>query len=176
MSQLRLDKVLEENLSKDEIIKTNRKSLKLKENLVSSLKSDLETANKSVEDLKVKINSLKEELQTSKQKLSSSQKVAIKYKDELTEAKSQLISAKANAYGISEKELSRKLGESYKLKEIDSICEDLRTYQSQVNKLPFRINSNTKVTAKPSENEYIMKGSNKLADDDVSSLLRMIDD
>ena len=173
--QTRLDKVLEENLNKDEIIKTNKKSLKLKENLVSSLKSDLETSNKSVEDLKVKINSLKEELQTNKQKLSSSQKVAIKYKDELTEAKSQLISAKANAYGISEKELSRKLGESYKLKEIDSICEDLRTYQEQVNKLPFRINSNTKVTAKPSENEYIMKGSNKLTDDDVSSLLRMID-
>ena len=173
--QTKLDKVMAESLEKDDVIKSNTQALSLKEKSISSLKTKLEESKKSNEELEKKVDSLNEELQTNKQKLSSSQKVALKYKQELTEAKSQLISSKAIAYGISEKELSKKLGESYKLKEIDSICEELRTYQSQVNKLPFRISNKTKVVAKPADNEYIMGNSDKLVDDDTSSLLRMID-
>ena len=134
------------------------------------MKEQLNEFKSKADDLQTQVNSLTEELNKNKTKLSNTVNTANRYKNELTEAKKELVSAKATAYGISEKALTQKLGESYKLKEIDSVCEDLRNYKSQVNKLPFRLSEDTKMSITPSQN--ITKKS--MPDDDISSLLQLL--
>jgi len=130
----------------------------------------LDKVKGNVEDLQKQVSSLTEELTKNKAKLNTMSKTVNQYKTELTEAKQELITSKATAYGIPEKTLTQKLGESYKLKEIDSICEDLRNYKSQVSKLPFRVSPDTKMSITPAQN-ITKKGA---PDDDISSLLQLL--
>ena len=168
----KVESILAESLEKDEIIDTNNRKLQLAMQHRDKLKEQLSSVRDANKDLQAKVNSLTEQLNTHKSKLSDSVKLVNRYKTELTEAKQELIDTKATAYGISKKELTQRLGESYKVKEIDSICEDLRTYKSQVSKLPFRVSSDTKVSIKPSK-EYI-SGKSTTFDDDISSLLQLL--
>lgn len=168
--QEKLDNALNESLSKDETIKSNACKLQLLTRRKTQLKEQLDKFKSKADDLQTQVNSLTEELNKNKTKLSNTVNTANRYKNELTEAKKELVSAKATAYGISEKALTQKLGESYKLKEIDSVCEDLRNYKSQVNKLPFRLSEDTKMSITPSQN--ITKKS--MPDDDISSLLQLL--
>jgi len=168
--QEKLDNALNENLTKDKAIKSNACKLQLLTRRKTRLSEQLKESKSKADDLQTQINSLNEELKKNKTQLSNTVNTANRYKKELTEAKKELVSAKATAYGISEKTLTQKLGESYKLKEIDSICEDLRNYKSQVNKLPFRVSSDTKMSITPAQN-ITKKGA---PDDDISSLLQLL--
>lgn len=166
------DKAIEESLSKDKIIKSKECKLQLLSRRKARMTEQLDKVKGNVEDLQKQVSSLTEELTKNKAKLNTMSKTVNQYKTELTEAKQELITSKATAYGIPEKELTKKLGESYKVKEIDSICEDLRNYKSQVSKLPFRVSPDTKMSIKPSKDEI---STNKARpDDDISSLLQFL--
>ena len=166
------DKAIEESLSKDKIIKSKECKLQLLSRRKARMTEQLDKVKGNVEDLQKQVSSLTEELTKNKAKLNTMSKTVNQYKTELTEAKQELITSKATAYGISEKELTKKLGESYKVKEIDSICEDLRNYKSQVSKLPFRVSPDTKMSIKPSKDEISTTKSRP--DDDISSLLQFL--
>ena len=74
--------------------------------------------------------------------------------------------------GLSSKDIKRKLGESYTLEDVDQVCESLKDYQLNVNRLPFGIND--KVSFKVNEARPAAKVARSQAveeDDSISESL-----
>jgi hypothetical protein len=73
------------------------------------------------------------------------------------------------------KDIKRKLGESYTLDDVDQVCEDLKSYQLNVSRLPFSVDR--KVSVKVNEgmsNRKINSSKSMFEDDDIdSSLIRL---
>lgn len=103
-----------------------------------------------------KQNSLKEELSAAKadsaalssqysDKLRRSNKLVEKYKSIANQAVDKYIQSKALNLGIDAKEIKNHLHEGFSFDEIDSICEDLRSYRLNMSKLPFKVGGNTSV-------------------------------
>lgn len=168
-------------------LESSKKDLNEKTKLLESTKVELENTkirarkprideslNTKVKGLEDKVTKLNEQLDESSKKLEKTTSIARQYKAALTEAKSLYVKAKAEACGISEADIRSKLKESYSIKDIDSICDELVVEKTSLSKLPFRINEGTKLGFKTS-GDYI-NGGNFLDDDVISpSLLQMID-
>jgi len=175
---------LEESLKeKDKIISTNKSRIN---SLVESRKkaqSEIDSLKESNEELNKKNSSLNEELDNSIKKyevmskqLDSSKNLIEKYKRSYKSLKENYLEIKATSYGLRKEEVLKKLDESYRIKDIDAVCEELSQFKTNISKLPFRLTENTKFSVKPSENEYIKGNRNNFDDDYVtSSLLHLAD-
>jgi len=175
---------LEESLKeKDKIISTNKSRIN---SLVESRKkaqSEIDSLKESNEELNKKNSSLNEELDNSIKKyevmskqLDNSKNLIEKYKRSYKSLKENYLEIKATSYGLRKEEVLKKLDESYRIKDIDAVCEELSQFKTNISKLPFRLTENTKFSVKPSENEYIKGNRNNFDDDYVtSSLLHLAD-
>ena len=169
---------LKKSLSeKDRLLESNSARLSL---LVSSKKQNLtkiEESENKISNLENQIKTLKEQLQAKDKKISDVTVIAKKYKNALTESKENYIRVKADACGISLKDIKAKLKESYSFKDIDSICAELVEDKKNLSKLPFRLTEGTTLNIKSSDKEYIRGINQFLGDDDHISetLLSMID-
>ena len=152
--------------NKQIIEKLSKSELGAKQEL-SKVNSQLDESKASNRELTNKINSLNE-------KLAKSQELVGKYKKSYAALKESYLDVKARNYGLKKDEVKQKLGESYKIKDIDDICESLNTEKTNMSKLPFRIDENVNIKVKP-QKEYI-KGSISMNEDDYISdtLRRMI--
>ena len=157
--------------------------LKKKDLLLESTKKELDDKKKLREqfvskeqsNLKEQIKELNVKLSDKDKKLSDNKVITEKLKLALNRTKDSYIKAQAAAFGVNEQEVRAMLKESYTIKDVDSVCEELSEHKFNLGKLPFRLNENTRLNYKASSNEYI-RGNNFLDDDVISdNLLRMLD-
>lgn len=152
----------------------NEKLQTLKSSKSTELKALEEELNSKIKEYEKENNSLREQLTTYKSKLNTSAKLVEKYKGEVKSIKDNYVNAKAQAYGISANEVSKRLSESYEIKDVDSICDEVRDYKTRLKGLPCILNESSNIQVKNSK-QNTLKG-NSFDDDYVSpSLLGMAD-
>lgn len=144
---------LNENLKKQQE-ESNIEILKLKENLEN-----------------LRINS-KIKYDEYAQKIKQESQLKEGYKKLSNSTVSKYIEYRATMLGISKNEITNKLGESYSLKDIDDICDDLQDYQVNVNSLPFTMGKKAKVTVTESKKELV-DIRNGMDDEIDDSLVRL---
>ena len=114
------------------------------------------------------------ELDNVSKQLEQSKDLVEKYRRSYKSLKENYLEARAQSFGLRKEDVLKKLDESYKVRDIDRVCEELSQYKANIAKLPFRLNENTKVSVKQSKNEYIKNGTVDFGDDSISdSLLQL---
>ena len=136
--------------SLNESIDTKNNKLDDLSNQVKLLKTRLqESKNNSLKE----VNQLKEELQELKgdsqvknsqyaKKLANANALVEKYRKTAETAANRYIESKAKQLGVSITEIKNKLEENYTFDDVDKICEQLRSYKMNINKLPFNFTKN----------------------------------
>ena len=166
-----------ENSKLNESLEKLNSIIKTKESEIEALNEDLEEATKSKSELtklQSELTSLTEQLNTAKNQLATYSKNLTKYRKAYASLKESYIIAKANNFDISVSAVKANLNESYTVKDIDNVCLELAKQQKAINKLPIKLDENTSVKVF-SKKEYI--GDKKIfdnSDDDVSTLLELI--
>lgn len=153
------------------LIESYNKKISLIKNSQRSLNESIDTKNNKLDDLsnQVKVlktrlqeskndslkevNQLKEELQELKgdsqvknsqytKKLANAKALVEKYRKTAETAANRYIESKAKQLGVSITEIKNKLEENYTFDDVDKICEQLRSYKMNINKLPFNFTKN----------------------------------
>ena len=82
------------------------------------------------------------------------------------------IEVKALMLGLTPRDIKRKLAEHYSLEQVDQVCEDLKSYQLNITRLPFSVNNKVGIRVNESntaKNSNVR--SNRNEDDDVDDSL-----
>lgn len=97
------------------------------------------------------------------------------YRNLANKAVNKYIDVKADILGLTAKDIKRKLGESYTLEDVDQVCEDLKSYQLNVSRLPFSIDRKVSVKVNESATSRKMRPmQSEFEDDGVDvSLIRL---
>lgn len=172
---------LKESLSeKDKIISTNTSRINSLVEARRKAQSDIDSVKELNEDLTKKNTSLSEELErnskeldTVSKQLDSAKELVEKYRRSYKSLKENYLEVKAESFGLRKEDVLKKLDESYKIRDINRVCEELSQQKTNMRKLPFRLTEDTRVSVKPSKNEYIKDGVD-FGDDSISdSLLQL---
>ena len=170
-----LNESLSSNVSEIEalnesLITLNESHSKEVKELREALRVEKESKNESLN----KINTLNKDIEKLNENLTKATKIKESYKNLATKAVNKYIETKANMLGLTSKEIKRKLGESYTIEDVDQVCEDLKSYQIQVTKLPFNLDKK-KVSVRVSESvQQPVRTKSSFQDDDVDdSLIRL---
>ena len=174
------------------LVKSRKDQVNESNNLTESVNSkvsEINSLNESLNNVKIesenKINALKEELaqkEVNSQKkinelnesLTKAQSIKESYKKLANNAVNKYIDIKATMLGLTSIDIKRKLGESYTLADVDAVCEDLKSYQLNVSKLPFSIDRKVGIRVNESNIKKQINSNAKFNDDDVDdSLLRL---
>lgn len=170
-------KPLKESLGKKDIIIKNS-NIRIK-NLTESVKKktcSLTELTESKNQLDEQVKSLNENLENISKQLENSKQLVEKYRKSYTALKENFIDAKSKVYGIKKEDLKKNLGESYKLKDVDSICEKLVKQRNKLDKLPIRIGENTQINFSNTKDSLVEGLNNRNEDDFVSDLLKSMVD
>lgn len=174
-STIKVKKLNEELKKKDEIIAKNEKGLKDKDKIIEKLSKSELSANmklgeseKELNELKATNKKLTENVNSLSEKFNKSQDLVGRYKKSYAALRESYLETKAQNYGLKVETIKQKLGESYKIKDIDSVCESLSKEKVNLGKLPFRVNENLKIGFKETEKV----NNNPASDDYVSDSLR----
>jgi hypothetical protein len=155
---------LTESVSKKdgEIAKLNESLTKQK----SEYESQIAKLTESVSSLKTNSESKEKEVGKKIERLETLKE---SYKKLANETMTHYIESKAQMLGVSVNEIKTRLPESYTVEDVDSICEELQSYELNISKLPFSVDRKVKVKVRESTNESLLV--NKNVDDDVDSSL-----
>ena len=142
---------------------------------ISRLENTNKSLNESITNLKqnsaIKSKQSKDELEKKVQLIEHYKKIA-------QTSISKYVEVRAKMIGVSPNEILNRLNENYSFKDIDNICEDLRSYKLNVSKLPFQIDSQkpTKMKIVESKNESLKMPSDldDTIDDDLICLMEGI--
>ena len=146
----RLIHIQDSRRSLNESIDAKNSNIKDLSNEVKQLRTELqESKNNSLKE----VNQLKEELQELKgdsqvknsqyaKKLANANALVEKYRKTAEKAANRYIESKAKQLGVSITEIKNKLEENYTFDDVDKICEQLRSYKMNINKLPFNFTKN----------------------------------
>lgn len=148
------------------------------------IKSLNENFDEIKSDYERKIASLNEELQAVKsaseskgkedcEAIARERKLKDNYKRIATSVVNRYIESKATVLGVKGDEIKNRLPESYTIDDIDSICEELQSYELNISKLPFNVDRKVKVKVRESANEPLNPGRTAAEDDVDESLLRL---
>ena len=132
--------------------------------LEETTKSLTESLNEAEKDLKI----IKGQ---SSAKLASAQQLVEKYKRIAKTAVDKYIETQAHKLGVTSEEIKNRLNENYSFKDIDTVCESLKSYRLAANSLPFNLTkeSKPKMRIKESAKEAINSGYDDYQfDDDVT--------
>lgn len=118
-----------------------------------------ESLKKQADESQRKITELTESIQKT---------TAIKesYRNLANKAVNKYIEVKADILGLMPKDIKRKLGESYTLDDVDQVCEDLKSYQLNVSRLPFSVDRKVSVKVNESASTRRMKATSTDFEDD----------
>lgn len=189
------EKIIEQqNLRISRLVQTRKSALTESKSLneaVESKNKELDKLNESVESIKTqylnKFKDLKEEVTREeenfkKEKLGLQEdlkkEVVLKesYKKLANDAMNLLIEERAKQLGVKPNDIKRKLGASYTISDVNSVCEDLKRYQLNVSKLPFSVDRKVGIRVNEAKNNSpISRQANRYAEDDAvdESLLRL---
>lgn len=139
---------------------------------IATKDAEIKRLQKTLERLQESLDNSSDIAEQYSTKLAKAKGLVEKYKKAAQFASDRYIESQANAHGLTKEQVTTKLSENFTLGEVDRICEDLSSHSLRVNKLPFELTRNVRVTATPSPNEPILGGKN--FDDEVDeSLLRL---
>lgn len=146
-----------ESLSIKKDITTKQEELKSLNESVENLKRDYE---KKFQDLREQV--IKEDAENSSkiknlnESLTKEKTLKESYKKLANEAMNLLIEERATQLGLTSTDIKRKLGSSYTIKDVNTVCEELKRYQLNVSKLPFSVDRKVSVRV----NEAVSKNRN----------------
>lgn len=155
-------KDLNEELTRSQVkAQSLKESLRLKNQRIIELEQSLREYKEASQS---KEKSLKENLEEVKQnsaikskqyteKLEKANQIVEHYKKVAKNITEKYIETKATLIGVSPAEISNRLNENYSLRDIDNVCEDLRSYKLNIAKLPFQVNESRKVKMKVTESK-----------------------
>jgi chromosome segregation ATPase len=146
----------EETKSLNESLAQKDAEIKLLNENFDSIKADYEAQiqalNESIESMKSDSESKDKEFND---KLDKESRLKESYKKLANKAVTHYIESKATMLGVKASEIMDKLPDDYKIEDIDSICEDLQSYELNMNKLPFSVDRKVKVRVNKSVNESL---------------------
>ena len=176
------------------LVESKKESVRTSSTLNESINAkndELRALNESVENLKTKYENkfkqlreqvIKESAEAEKkatqlnESLSKATALKESYKKLANQAMNMLIEERATQLGLTSQDIKRKLGASYTISDVNTVCEELKRYQLNISKLPFNVDRKVNVRV----NEGISKAAvNRAAssqgeDDDVDdSLIRL---
>lgn len=195
-----LDKTIVEQHRQEQLAETYKQKLTEAKTHCKELTESTNSSSKTIEELNNKVRellrrqktqetkhnhiveSLQNEIKLLKQdstmknsqyttKLNESKQEIEKYKNIAKVATDKYIEVKANALGISSRDIKSRLNESYTFKQIDSVCEDLRGYNLNIAKLPFSMSSVQKVSMKENLQEQKLKNPDDVVDKSLLDLI-----
>lgn len=153
-------KLLEATNNKLKSVISNRRSLNenidAKNTRINDLTATIKSLKENLESVKAEseseVSSLKEELSELKtdsqvknsqyaKKLSAANALVEKYRKTAETAVNRYIESKATQLGVTAVEIKNRLDESYSFDDVDKVCDSLRSYKRNMNKLPFNIGS-----------------------------------
>lgn len=116
----------------------------------NSLKEELESIKSKSKDelasLTEELNSLKADSKVKNsqyaKKLATANSLVEKYRKTAETAVNHYIESKAKQLGVKAVEIKNKLEENYSFEDIDKVCDSLRSYKMNMNKLPFTLGNN----------------------------------
>jgi hypothetical protein len=132
----------------------------------SEYESKIANLTESVESLRTASESKDKESRTKIERLENLKE---SYKRLANETMVHYIDSKAQMLGVSSSEIKNRLPESYTVEDVDTICEDLQSYELNISKLPFSIDRKVKVKVRESKNENLR--ADKGVDDDIDDSL-----
>lgn len=178
----RLNSINEKAELKKEDIENLQSALKEKDAQIKKLSSrvnsvresyeeKIESLNEAIADLKKDSSIVKNQLN---EKLTKSEQMTEKYRNTAKKAVDKYISVQATRYGINENEIRGKLSNNFSFAEIDNICESLRTYKGNMDRLPFGLSEpNKKVKVRVSESVESILPNNGIDDSIDESLMSL---
>ncbi len=167
----------EDLIKKDVDIKSLREKLgKLNKNLENSekIRESLEEKNSVLEEELASLNkdnALKYSQYT--EKLNKEKSITEKYKKIAKRAIEKYIGIQALRLGVSSSDITNRLSENYSFDDIDKVCENLRSYNINMSKLPFSTSNSvvSKVKLTESKNDLpIQKGYDDEVDEGLLAL------
>ena len=150
---------------------TLTESIKSKDTEFINLKESIKSKDTAINDLTTQLQTVKEGSETKTKELTESlakqTKATEAYKTLASNAVNKYIEVKANMIGLTSTDIKRKLGESYKLSDVDQVCEDLKSYQLNVSRLPFSIDRKIGIKVNESvASSPVSRAANKELEDD----------
>ena len=164
------DKIISANTSRINSLVENRKKNQAELDSIKELNENMEKDKASLNE---ELEKYTKELDTVSKQLDSTKELVEKYRRSYKSLKENYLEVKAESFGLKKEDVLKRLDESYKVRDINRVCEELSQYKTNMRKLPFRITEDTKVSVKPSNNEYIKKGVDFGDDLITDSLLQL---
>ena len=162
----------ETNELKEQLEKSSE-HVKQLNSLNENLKINSEQSNSTLkESFEKQVNDLTEKTKTLTESLEKATKLKESYKEVATKAANKYIEVKALMLGLTPRDIKRKLAEHYSLEQVDQVCEDLKSYQLNITRLPFSVNNKVGIRVNESntaKNSNVR--SNRNEDDDVDDSL-----
>jgi len=176
LAQSRKDSV-KESLTLNESVSAKEKELATLNESVDNLKKDYEAKFKQLREQVVNesAQAKKKESQLN-ESLTKANALKESYKKLANEAMNMLIEERATQLGLTSQDIKRKLGASYTIADVNTVCEELKRYQLNVSKLPFSIDRKVgvRVNEAVSKSAINKAASKQFEDDEVDdSLMRM---
>jgi hypothetical protein len=103
------------------------------------------------------------------EKLQERTNLAKSYKARFIETLTKYVESKANMLGVKPSEITSRLNESYTLKDVDAVCDEILSSATPFSRLP--IGGRMKTSARISES--VSKRNSTYEDDDLSDLYEL---
>ena len=148
-----------------------RESLAKKDGEIAALSKQVEELRKGNAELKSSLGKAKgaslRESASLKERAEKAEKSAAGYMALAEKAASRYLETKATAFGISPRDVRRRLPENYTLDDIDRACESLRSYSLRVGKLPFAVGDGATIAVRESKSGSRLSLPKGNGDDDL---------
>ena len=171
------DKVeqLTESLNKkDKLLVSNRSKLDEMLEIRAQSNIKLEEANSRIISLEDELTSLNEKLENVNKNLNSYKETTTKLSKALKESKDLYLQTKAESYGLTVEDVKSKLTESYSIKDVNSVCEQLSDQARNLRALPFSYNGKVTITEAKTSGDYIANDLVNTDDEISDTLLNLI--
>ena len=106
------------------------------------------------------------------EQLDKSKGLVEKYRKSYNALKESYVEVKAQSYGLSKDAALKKLGESYKISDVDKTLRDLGTTKKNMGKLPINLTESAKLSK---ANISIKSNVKSLDDTSIDTLLSLLD-
>lgn len=146
----------------NETIKNNEQSFEKEKNALQEQLEGLKS------DSSIKASEYSEKIEKANSLVEKYRRIAQKSIDKYVESK-------ANMIGVSSMDIKNRLSENYSFNDIDEVCEELKKYKVNLNKLPIDLQAVKRNTAKVTVNESKQSILNGYEDDLTESDLKVID-
>lgn len=127
---------------KQEIIEKEQEIISINES-INQIKQESSSKEQSLhEDIKGIKKDTEIKLEQYEKQITKYNKLIEQYKKMANTAVDKYIQSQAHILGLNINEVKNKLPESYTFKDIDEVCDDLRSYKLTISKLPFNSSRN----------------------------------